>query len=122
MRFLIKLALPIAVLAVLGAGLLPPLFDQGSLDTDALNAARAGSSAFQSGNTAAAEAAAEKSIAGDPGVTLVWAKPLPPTQATNELPAVQVKVSETVHTFLDGLPGLKSWFQLTSTQEAQLGQ
>lgn len=118
MRFLILTVLVVGVLAVLGAGLLPPVFDQGSLDTDAVNAARAASSASQSGNEAAIEAAAARSIAGDPGVTLVWAKPV----ASSGFPTVQVKLSETVHTFMDGLPGLKSWFHLTSTQESQLGQ
>jgi type II secretory pathway pseudopilin PulG len=117
-RFLILTVLIVGILAVLGAGLLPPVFDQGSLDTDALNAARAASSASQSGNDAAIEAAAARSIAGDPGVALVWAKPVP----SNGLPTIQVRLSETVHTFMDGFPGLKSWFRLTSTQESEAGQ
>ena len=118
MRRLILTVLVVGILAVLGVGLFPPAFDQGRLDTDALNAARAASSASQSGNEAAIEAAAARSIAGDSGVTLVWAKPV----ASSGFPTVQVKLRETVHTFMDGFPGLKSWFELSSTQESQLGQ
>lgn len=118
MRFFIWLGLVIAVITVLAIGLLPPLLDRGKLDTEALNAARAASAVVQSGNRAAATAAAEASIAKDPGVELVSV-----TFRNASLgPFVQVKVREKVRTFMDGLPGLEGWFNLTSTQESQLGQ
>ena len=58
---LVLAAAVIALLVVLGAGLLPPVFAQGSLDDATLAAARAGSSVLQDGGTASAEAAKGRS-------------------------------------------------------------
>jgi len=110
-RFAIKLLLPIAVIAVFAAGLLPPLFAKGKLDTDALNAAKAASSP----GAGSALAAVQHSIAGDPGVTIVS------VHFNSNGDTVQVTLAETVHTFMDGFPGLKSWFHVTSTQTSSLG-
>src|SRR5574340_1512603 len=121
MRFAIKLLVPLAVLLVLALGLLPPLFARGTLDTDAVNAARAGSSALGgagSGALTAVEAAVQRSIAGKSGVGLVSVKINPDGQSDT----VQVTLAETVHTFMDGIPGLEGWFHLTSTQQSSLGQ
>jgi hypothetical protein len=121
MRFAFKLFLPVAVITVLAIGLLPPFFVRGTLDTDAVNAAKAASAALSgsgSGSGAAsAEAAARQSIAGDRGVTLVSVQVNP----NGESDTVQVTLAETVHTFMDGFPGLESWFHVTSTQSSQLG-
>lgn len=119
MRFFIKLALGAAVIAVLAVGLLPPVFDRGSLDTAAANAARAASALVQTGGSqAAATAAAQTSIARVPGVTLDTVS----FSTRSSTALVTVKVSEVVHTFMDGFPGLKSWFHITSTQVSQFGQ
>lgn len=119
-RALIKILIPLAVIAVLAVGLLPPLFARGSLDTDAVNAAKAASSVFAGSGARsgpdAAIAAARNSLSGDPGVTIVSI-----TFPKGEIDTVQVTLSKTVHTFMDGFPGLKSWFHVTSTQSSQLG-
>ncbi len=110
--FILKLVFPLAVLVVLAVGLLPPLFARGTLDTDAINAAKAAASAT-SVSAGSATQVVERSIAGDPGVTLVSVKVNPNGQTDT----VEVTLSETVHTFMDGFPGLKSWFHITSTQQ-----
>lgn len=116
-RLLLKIFLPLAVVVVLAAGLLPPLLDQAGLDTDALNAARAGSALLVStGSPASAEAAAEQSIAGDPGVALVGVQVDPGGQPDT----IEVSVKEEVHTFMKGLPGLEKWFDRTSTEESSV--
>ena len=118
LRLLLKIFLPLAVLGVLAAGLLPPLLDQAGLDTDALNAARAGSALLVStGSSSAAEEAAEQSIAGDPGVVLVSIRVDPGGQAQT----MEVSVEETFHTFIYGFPGLKRWFHRTATEESSVG-
>lgn len=117
MRLAIKLLLPLAVIIVAAVGFLPPVLSQGSLDTDAVNAAKAGASALSTSGQAAAEAAVRSSVAGDPGVTLVSVR-LDPNGLTQD---VQVTLSEKVNSFLNGISGLKSWFHDTSTQDSQLG-
>ena len=115
--FLIKLLFPAAVIIVLAIGLLPPLFARGTLDTDAINAAKAGASALSVSGPGAAEAAVRSAVAGDPGVTLVSVQVNP----HGENQTVQVTLSKTVHTFMDGIGGLKSWFNIRSTQSSSLG-
>lgn len=118
-RLLLKIFLPLAVVGVLAAGLLPPLLDQAGLDTDALNAARAGSALLVSTQSSSeAEQAAEQSIADDPGVTLVSLQVDPGGQAGT----MEVSVTEDVHTFMDGLPGLKKWFHRSATEESSVGE
>lgn len=117
MRALFKVSIAIAILVVLAIGLLPPRFDQGSLDTEAVYAARAGSAALVGANSSdvtVAQAAASNSISGDPGVRL--------TNVSVDGQTVSVTLTQSVHTFMDGLPGLSKWFKLTSTQESTLGQ
>lgn len=113
----IKLLLPLAVIIVAAVGFLPPVLAQGSLDTDAVNAAKAGASALSVSGPAAAEAAARSSVAGDTGVTVVSVEVDPGGQSQT----VQVTLSEKVHSFLDGVSGLKNWFHDTSTQDSSLG-
>ena len=123
MRFVIKLVLPLAVIVTLAIGLVPPFFDKGNLDSDALNAAKAGASAvFASGSgigsqLSRAEAAVQLSLAGKSGITLVSVRVNPPGTSNT----VEVTLTETVHTFMEGFPGLKSWFHLRSTQQSELG-
>jgi hypothetical protein len=114
---LVLAAAVIALLVVLGAGLLPPVFAQGSLDDATLAAARAGSSVLQDGGTASAEAAALRSIAGHPDMDIVNMGVVAGTSGT-----FRVTVDEHVHTFMDGIPDLTGWFLITSTQESALGQ
>lgn len=118
-RFLFKMALVLVVLGILAAGLVPPLLDRPGLDTDALDAARAASLAVEtSQNSDAAQSAAAQSVATHPGVQLVKVAILTEGLA----PAVAVTVSEDVHTFMDGVPGLKRWFHISATQDSQLGE
>lgn len=117
-RLLVKVFFPIAVIAVAAAGFLPPLLEQGNLDNQALNAARAGSALLvSSGSAQQAMAAVAESISHDPGLHLdsVVVNPAGTTST------VKVTVSETVHTFLDGIPGMKSWFHRTATEESSVG-
>lgn len=118
MRLLLKVFLPIGVVVAAAIGFLPPLLDQGNLDNDAVMAARAGSAVLVStGSADGAITAVQEAISKDPGVHLVSVKVNP----AGESSTVQVTVSETVHTFLDRLPGMKSWFHRTSTQESSVG-
>ena len=124
MRLFFKLAVPIAVLAALAAGLLPPLLDQSGLNNDALNAARAASATLissQSLSQADAQTVVQNALAGDHGVQLVSVNVDPQGQITT----VQVNVKEQVHTYMSNWPGvrswLKGWFQLTSSQTSSVG-
>jgi hypothetical protein len=117
-RLLLKVFIPLAVVGVLAGGLLPPLLDQAGLDTDALNAARAGSAMLVStGSSSEADVVVQQSIADDPGVALVSVQVDP----NGESDTMQVTVAETVHTYLSGIPGLKGWFRRTSTQSSSVG-
>ena len=124
MRLVFKLVIPIAVIVVLAAGLLPPLLDKTGLDNDALTAAKAASAALIStGSTSQSDAQAvvEHSLSSDPGVQLVSVQVDPHGEATS----VQVTVEEDVHTFMSGLPELrqwlKGWFHLSATQNSSVG-
>lgn len=111
------MGIAITIVVALAIGLLPPRFDQGSLDTDALYAARAGSAALVGANSSdvvVAQAAAATSIAADPGIRLA--------NVSVDGQTVRVTLTESVHTFMAPLPGLSSWFSLTSTEESTLGQ
>lgn len=124
MRLFFKLAVPIAVLAALAAGLLPPLLDQSGLNNDALNAARAASATLissQSLSQTDAQSVVQNALAGDNGVQLESVNVDPQGQITT----VQVNVKEQVHTYMSNWPGvrswLKGWFQLTSSQTSSVG-
>lgn len=119
---LIKVAVGLAVILVLAAGLLPALLDRGNLANDALNAAQAGSAILVStGNASQAQAAASQSISADHGVVLQDIQVDPGGQQNT----VKVSVEEQIHTFMSGWPGIKSWlaswFHLTSTQTSSVG-
>lgn len=126
MRLLFKIVVPLAVVVALALGLLPPLFDQGQLDSWTLAAARAAStmnpgSAGGSGPNscpAAIEAVVEASVTAHRGVTMTGCSLSP----TDEGAQVTVSTAETVHTYMDGLPDLKSWFHLTSSQQSVQGE
>ena len=117
MRALFKVGVAITIVVVIAIGLLPPRFDQGSLDTDAIYAARAASAALVGANSsdvAVAQVAAANSISADPGVRLA--------NVSVDGQTVRVTLIESVHTFMAALPGLRSWFRLASTEESTLGQ
>ncbi len=122
MRFPVKSGLALVIGLVLGFGLLPPLLDRGNLANDALTAARAGAALLvSSGSTSQAENAARQSVARDPGISLEGVQVEPAGTAGT----VQVTVGETVHTFMSGWPGVRSWlqgwFHLRSTQRDSVG-
>jgi hypothetical protein len=121
MRWIVRLVLPLAVVGVLAAGLLPPLVAKGRLATEALDAARAASAAVtNSGNQQAAYQAAAKWVAAgsDHNVQLVSVN----VQSGQLGATVQVTLRESVHTFMEDFPGLKGWFRISTTQESSLGQ
>ena len=118
MRLLLKLGVVVVVLVALGIGLVPPLLAREQLATDATDAARAASNVADTQSQAAAAVAAAQAIADDPGVQLDKVS----IQYGGYAPTVVVTVSETVHTFMDGIPGLRGWFHVVSTQQSQLGQ
>jgi hypothetical protein len=117
MRTILKVAAVVGVLAVAAAGLGPPLLDQGALDTDARNAARTASATLVDANgpdLQTAESAAQGAVAGDKGVTVAG--------VSVDGQTVQVTLEETVHSFLDGLPGLsRHYFRLSSTAQSTFG-
>jgi hypothetical protein len=109
------------VVAILAAGLLPPLIAKGRLASEALDAARAASAAVtNTGNPQAANQVVARWVAdsSDHNVRLVSVN-----IRSGELgAAVQVTLDERVHTFLEHFPGLKGWFQISTTQESSFGQ
>jgi hypothetical protein len=111
------LAAVAALVVALAVGLLPPVFTRSSLDEATFDAARAGSEALQGGGTAAADAAALRSIAAHPDVRIVSMGAVAGAPFT-----FGVTTSEHVETFMDGIPGLASWFLLTSSQQSTAGQ
>jgi hypothetical protein len=100
-------------------GFLPPVLARGSLDTDAINAAKAGSSALSTGGVGGAQSAVAASVAKHPDVVLkkVTISPVPPTAEST----VTVTVTENVHSWLSGISALDSWFHISSTQSSSLG-
>jgi len=116
MRRFVAILVGVAVVVTLAAGLLPPLFTQATLDETTLAAARAGSLALYGGGATGADAAALHSLAAHPNVKIVNMKPIP--RLTD---AFIVTAQEDVHTFMDGVPGLRSWFIVTSTQQSTEG-
>ncbi len=119
MRLLLAAAV-IALLIVLGAGLLPPLFARGSLDEAAVTAARAGSAAL-AGGPLAADAAAQRSMAAYPDMHIVSMQPNPDAPNPVAANTFQITVSENVRNFMSKIPWLRGWFTLTSTQQSTLG-
>ena len=103
-------------MATLAAGLLPPVFDQATLDEATVAAARAGSLALYGGGTTGADAAAISSIATHSNMKIVSMRPV-----TGSPETFVVTAQEDVHTFLAGVPGLRSWFSVTSTEESTQG-
>lgn len=122
MRLLVKLFVPIAVVVIAAVGLLPPVFARGNLDSDTIAAARAGSTALSGSTGGEAEreatAAAIQSLAGHRGVTVASVT----VSGSGLGSVVTVTTSEHVRSFLENVPGLKGWFNITSTQTSQLGQ
>ena len=112
MRFGLKVALFLAVVGVLAAGLLPPVFDMGHLRDNANAAAKAGAAVLLSpGNgSPSVNQAVTASIAAHRGLKVSSVK------VNNGV--VTVVVKQNVHTFMSGLPGLEHWFNLTVTESA----
>ncbi|HLX87334.1 MAG TPA: hypothetical protein VKR22_02565 [Acidimicrobiales bacterium] len=107
MRTTVKLAVPLAIAAVLALGLLPPLFARGELDGFARDAAQKGSSVLLNEGQSEAQALVVQAIASHPGVHL-------DKVAFEGNNTVAVTISEDVHTFL-------STFHLSTTEGSSLG-
>ena len=108
---LLRFGLPFAVLVAAVVGFVPRLGGQVSLDQWAGDAATQASQA----PPATAEQVARRSAESHPGVRLVG------FQRAAHSSAVTVTLARDVHSFLDGLPGLRGWFHLTSTQNTMGG-
>lgn len=108
MRLAIRLALVAAVLGVVAAGLLPPVFARGQLDGYARDAAQKGASVILNEGAQAAEQLATQAASSHPGIHVV-------TVSTPDANTVTITLSEDVHTFM-------STFHLTTTQSSYLGQ
>jgi hypothetical protein len=106
MRLAIRLGLVAAVLGVLGAGLLPPLFARGQLDGYARDAAQKGAAVLLNEGSQAATALATEAASSHSGVHVVG--------VSIDGNTVSVTISETVHTFMSN-------FHLTSTESSYLG-
>lgn len=107
MRIAIRLVLLAAVLGVLAAGFLPPVFARGQLDGYARDAAQKGASIVLNQGQSAAVALATQAAETHSGVHVVSVTV--PDQNT-----VSVTLSETVHTIF-------TTFKLTTTQSSYLG-
>lgn len=107
MRLAIRLALVAAVIGVLAAGFLPPVFARGQLDGFARDAAQKGASVILNEGQGAAVALATQAAQTHSGVH-VDSVTIPSQNI------VSVTLSETVHTFL-------MTFQLKTTQSSYLG-
>lgn len=114
MRIAIKVVVLLAVVGVLAAGLLPPLFDEGRLRDNANTAAQAGAAVVLDSHaglgSGSIDQAVAASIATHRGLKLISVKV--------NAGVVTVKVEKDVHTFMSGLPGLEHWFHLTVTESA----
>jgi hypothetical protein len=104
---LLRFALPLAVIVALAVGFLPLVGTRGALDQ---YGTEAGLAALHDPNHANAAAAAV--IRHHPGVHLLSMRR---ETSLNGLPAVTVVVEERVHSYLDRLPKLQTWFQVTTT-------
>ena len=116
MRLGVKVILILVVLGVLAAGLLPPLFFEGTLRGYANTAAQKGATAFLDGSsTVEVKRIVATSIAAHHGVHLVSIK----TNGTTLIgTTVTVVVRQNIHTFMSGFPGLEGWFRLTVSESA----
>lgn len=105
----VKIAVPAGVVIAAAVGFVPRLAAQGSLDQWAVNAA---TTAIRShGN---AEQAARASAMAHPGVTMTLFKT--GAESSSGVPFATVSLEETVHTYISTLPGIKGWFQITTSQ------
>jgi hypothetical protein len=107
MRSMVKLgvvALP--VLAVLGAGLVPPVLARGELDGFARDAAQKGGAVLLNEGPQAAQDLAQQAGSSHPGVQV--------DSVTADGNDVLVTLSETVHTFIGS-------FHLRTTEGSSLG-
>lgn len=112
MRFAVKTVLVLTLLAVLAVGLLPPVFAGASLRDDASSGAQAGFAALlaHGSTTASVDVAVEHAVGRHRGVRIDSIK-----VRSN---VVTVVLTENVHSFMDRLPGLRSWFRITVTESA----
>lgn len=107
-----KVLLAVVILGLLGLGLLPPLFDEAHLRTEANDAAQAGANSLvvAGPSSKSFRAVVTTSLASHKGVRLASLKV--------DKGIVTVVVKEQVRTFMSGTPGLKHWFDLTVTESA----
>lgn len=108
MRIAFRLVLVAAVLGVVAAGLLPPVFARGQLDGYARDAAQKGSSVILNEGASAAEQLATEAAQSHSGVHVV-------SVTAPGANTVSVTLSEDVHTIF-------TTFHIQSTQSSYLGQ
>ncbi|SRR5579884_3085447 len=111
-RRLLPVVLVIGVLSFLGVELVPPLSAHGKLDQWTLDAAQAAARSAVGGGSTKARAVAQ-SVADQHHVAMTGFS-LSGTTAT-------VTFRQQTHAYLDTLPGLKNWYQVTSTQSSDGG-
>lgn len=104
----LKLAVPIGLVVAASVGFVPRLTAQGSLNQWASDAARAGATAPSD----KAVAAARRSAESHPGAVFVGYT----EQRAGGVTSGTVVLRETVHTYLSGWPGVKSWFRISATE------
>ena len=105
-KLAVKLAVVVAVLGVLGAGLLPPVFDRGQLDGFARDAAQKGGSVLLNDGPAVAQDLAEQAATSHSGVSV--------DKVAISGNDIEVSLSETVRTFMGS-------FHLSTTEGSSLG-
>lgn len=114
MRLAVKALAVLAILGVLAAGLLPPMFAQGALRNDADNAAQAGAAQLLQVQAGAASGSIEQAVAASVatrhGVRLI--------SMSVKAGVVTVRITRDIHTFMSGVPGLEHWFHPTVTAQA----
>jgi hypothetical protein len=108
MRLAIRLGLVLAVIGVIAAGLMPPVFARGQLDGYARDAAQKGAAIILNEGQGAAEALANQAATSHAGVQVVSMSVSPDGNT------LSVTLSETVHTFM-------STFHLQTTERSYLG-
>lgn len=106
---LFKVAVVLAIPVTAAIGFLPLVSARSSLDQWARDAGLA-ALRVQSNQ---GEQAARASVQSHPGVRFVY---FHEDIAPSGLPAATVTLQETVNSFVNGLPGIRNWFRISSTQ------
>ena len=104
--------LGLVILGVLSYGLLGPVVAAGHLHDEANTAAQAGYSRLfgSSSSSASVQQAVAASVAHKSNIRVESVK--------IQGGVVTVVLQEKVHSFMDGMPGLKGWFTVSATESA----